>query len=93
VLHKYRDDCFLSALAYYPRSQQVLGQQINKTFLNAWSYDSQETELRVSLTETLTALKVTADGHYLLGGGATGNLYFWELPSGILIRKKAVHSG
>lgn len=42
VLHKYRDDCFLSSLAYYTRSQQILGQQINKTFVNVWSYDSQE---------------------------------------------------
>ena len=92
VLHKYRDDCFLSSLAYYPRSQQILGQQVNKTFVNVWSYDSQEAELRVSMNETMTALLVSQDNHYLIGGGITGNLYVWELPNGILIKKKMVHS-
>lgn len=76
-MHKYRDDCFLSSLAYYPRSQQILGQQVNKTFLNVWSYDSQEAELRVSMNETMTSLLVSEDNHYLIGGGVTGNLYVW----------------
>lgn len=44
------------------------------------------------MTETLTSLAVSTDAHYLLAGGATGNLYFWELPSGMLIKKKLVHS-
>lgn len=35
---------------------------------------------------------MSRDTHYMMGGGATGNLYFWELPSGLLVRKKAVHS-
>lgn len=91
-MHKYRDDCFLSGLAYYPRSQQLLGQQLSKTFLSVWCYDAQEAELRVSMAETMTALLVSADGHYLIGGGVTGNLYVWELPNGILIKKKMVHA-
>jgi hypothetical protein len=91
-VHKYRDETFLSALAYYPRSQQLLAQQINKSFLTVWSHDSQEADLRISLAEALTSLVVSADGHYLLGGAVTGNLYFWELPSGLLVRKKLVHA-
>jgi WD40 repeat protein len=92
VLHKYRDDCHLSNLAYYPRSQQILGQQNNKTFVNVWSYDSQEAEIRISMNETMMVLQVSKDSHYLIGGGITGNVYFWELPNGILIKKKMVHS-
>ena len=48
--------------------------------------------MRVSLAESLSSFTVSSDGHYLLGGAVTGNLYFWELPSGLLIRKKVVHA-
>jgi hypothetical protein len=44
------------------------------------------------MNETMTALLVLKDSHFLIGGGITGNVYFWELPNGILIKKKMVHS-
>jgi hypothetical protein len=69
-----------------------LAQQINKTFVTVWGHDSQEAVLRISLTESLSCMLVSADGHYLLGGAVSGNLYFWELPSGLLLRKKLLHA-
>lgn len=40
----------------------------------------------------MTSIILTRDGHFIIGGGETGNLYFWEMPNGILIKKKNIHS-
>jgi hypothetical protein len=39
----------------------------------------------------MTVLSITPDGHFLIGGSITGNLYYWELPTGILLKKKSLH--
>jgi WD40 repeat protein len=41
----------------------------------------------------ITCLQISTDKNILFGGSNTGNLYIWELPSGILIRKVSIHSG
>lgn len=73
VLHKYREECpLLGSKLYCPLSQQVVGQQSGRTFLSVWSWDAHEAEMKISMTETLSALALSADGHFLMGGSATG---------------------
>lgn len=43
VLHKYRTQENISPpLAYHQHSQQIICQQINKTFISVWNWDAQE---------------------------------------------------
>lgn len=73
VAHKYRDDAhILPSLAYYQPSQQLIAPQLNKTFVTVWNADAQEAELKISLSEGMTVLQVSQDGHYLFGGSSTG---------------------
>jgi WD40 repeat protein len=41
----------------------------------------------------ITYLLVSRDGTVLFAGSHAGNLYVWELPTGILIKKTSCHSG
>ena len=42
VMHKYRtQELIAPPLAYHSYSQQVVGQQVNKTFVSVWNWDGQ----------------------------------------------------
>ena len=75
VLHKYRTQEMLTHIAYHQHSQQILAQQLDKTFISLWNWDSQEVEIKMSLSETMSTLKMSGDSHYLLGGSSTGSNY------------------
>lgn len=94
VLLKYHDDALLlPMLAHYKPAQQILGMQLDKTFITVWSGEAQVPELKISLAEAMSCLKVSSDSRLLYGGSASGNLHLWELPSGLLLRKRNVHAG
>jgi hypothetical protein len=72
-LHKYRtQELVMPHHVYYQQAQQVVAQQVGKTFVSVWNWDSQEVELKISMTEIMTAFALSEDGHYLYGGGSTG---------------------
>ena len=71
-MHKYHTVEHLASPQYYPHAQQIIAQQTNKTFLSLFNWDSQEVELKISMTESMTVLRFSTDGHYLYGGSQTG---------------------
>lgn len=94
VLTKYHSEPAMSkALAYYPNSNQFLTSFNNKTFITVWSSDCQEPLNKVSTVDMITFMKVSKDKNILFAGSHNGNLYIWEIPTGILIRKASVHGG
>ena len=94
VLTKYHSEPGMSkALAYYPNSNQFLTSFNNKTFITVWSSDSQEPLSKISSVDMITFMTVSKDKNILFAGSQNGNLYIWELPTGILVRKASIHSG
>jgi len=65
----------LPNVTYHIHSQQLIAQQNNKTFISLWNWDSQEPEIKMSLTETMSALSITPDGHFLIGGSTSGKKF------------------
>ena len=94
VVTKYHSEPSMSkALTYYPHSNQFLTSFNNKTFISVWSTDSQEPLSKISTVEMVAFMTLSNDKNVLFAGSQNGNLYIWELPTGILIRKASVHSG
>jgi len=94
VQTKYHSEPSISkTLAYYPNSNQFLTSYNNKTFITVWSTDCQESLNKVSTVDMITFMSVSKDKNILFAGSQNGNLFIWELPTRILIRKVSVHSG
>lgn len=73
VLHKYRtQEHLMSHIVYYQQAQQIVAQQVGKTFVSVWNWDAQEVDIKISLVELMTAFCLSKDGHYLYGGSSTG---------------------
>lgn len=73
ITHKYRDDtCVVPGFTYSPLSQQIIAPQISKSFISVWSWNGLETDLKISMSETLSVLHTSSDGHFLYGGSLTG---------------------
>jgi hypothetical protein len=73
ITHKYRDDtCVIPGFTYCPLSQQIIAPQISKSFISVWSWDALETELKISMSEILSVVHTSSDGHFLYGGSVTG---------------------
>jgi hypothetical protein len=76
-MHKYRTQELIALpLSFHKHSQQIIGQQVNKTFSSIWNWDGQEVEMKISMTEAMASFKFSEDGHFLFGGGSTGKLEF-----------------
>jgi pre-rRNA-processing protein IPI3 len=41
--------------------------------------------------EPITPLASTGDGHFIVGGGASGRVYVWEVSTGRLLRSWPAH--
>ena len=41
--------------------------------------------------EPIAAVACSLDGNYCAGGGQSGNIYVWEVPSGRLLRSWPAH--
>lgn len=51
VLHKYRtQEPIEPHHVYHQHSQQILAQQVGKTFMSVWNWEAQEVELKMSMT-------------------------------------------
>jgi len=85
-------DVVVAPVAYSSQTEQVIAAQAVKTIVNVWNTDQEAPSFKASLSEKLTCLQVDPSETVLLGGGESGTLYVWELPSGLLLRKFPAHN-
>lgn len=60
--------------------------QPGKASLHVFGWRRDQPHSRCSLPEKLTTIAASADGAFMIGGGATGRLYLWEVPNGAMLR-------
>ncbi|KAJ6826824.1 protein ROOT INITIATION DEFECTIVE 3 isoform X1 [Iris pallida] len=56
-----------------------------------WSLDRPQVEVRSFPAEPIGPLVSDSDGAYVIGGGASGSIYLWEVASGKLLNKWHAH--
>ncbi|WCJ35436.1 Transducin/WD40 repeat-like superfamily protein [Euphorbia peplus] len=56
-----------------------------------WSWSKPQVEVKSFPEEPIKPLVANSEGTYLVGGGVSGNLYFWEVASGRLLKKWRAH--
>jgi len=60
--------------------------QPGKASLHVFGWRRDQPHLRCSLPEKLTTVAVSPCGAFMIGGGATGRIYLWEVPNGAMLR-------
>jgi pre-rRNA-processing protein IPI3 len=65
--------------------------QPSKASLHVFGWRRDQPHVRCALPEKLTAIAASADGAFMLGGGAGGRVYLWEVPNGAMLRTWEAH--
>ncbi|CAF1925949.1 unnamed protein product [Brassica oleracea var. botrytis] len=52
-----------------------------------WSWNKPQAEVKSFPLESITALAANMEGTYIVGGGASGDIFLWEVSSGKLLKK------
>ncbi|KAF8104869.1 hypothetical protein N665_0166s0053 [Sinapis alba] len=52
-----------------------------------WSWNKPQVEVKSFPVESITALVANSEGSYIVGGGASGDIFLWEVASGKLLKK------
>ncbi|CAI0558643.1 unnamed protein product [Linum tenue] len=55
------------------------------------SLSKRQAEVKSFLGEPIKPIAATSDGTYLVGGGISGNIYLWEVPTGRLLQQWHAH--
>ncbi|GLJ22112.1 hypothetical protein SUGI_0414900 [Cryptomeria japonica] len=75
----------------------IAASQMHKTFsitaapICFWTWGNPQIHNRIFPLEQIGPLACTRNGVYLLGGGISGQIHIWELPTGRLIRSWHAH--
>ncbi|XP_078171355.1 protein ROOT INITIATION DEFECTIVE 3-like [Carex rostrata] len=56
-----------------------------------WSWDKPQFGVKSFPAEPIGPLTANSEGTYLIGGGSSGSIYFWEVASGKLLNKWHAH--
>ncbi|PKI48028.1 protein ROOT INITIATION DEFECTIVE 3 [Punica granatum] len=56
-----------------------------------WSWDKPQVEVKSFPAEPIKPLTANSEGTYLLGGGASGEIYLWEVATGKLLKHWRAH--
>nr|GLL18249.1 protein ROOT INITIATION DEFECTIVE 3 [Ipomoea trifida] len=56
-----------------------------------WSWNKPQVEVKSFPAEPITPLVSNADGSFIAGGGASGDIYLWQVASGRLLKKWHAH--
>jgi pre-rRNA-processing protein IPI3 len=90
TLVSYRPAASEGSLATVGRELFVVPQP-SKASLHVFGWRKDQPHVRCALPEKLTAVAVSADGAFLLGGGGGGRVYLWEVPNGAMLRTWEAH--
>ncbi|PSS35841.1 Protein ROOT INITIATION DEFECTIVE like, partial [Actinidia chinensis var. chinensis] len=56
-----------------------------------WSWNKPQVEVKSFPAEPINPLASNSDGTYIVGGGASGDIYLWEVATGRLLKKWHAH--
>ncbi|XP_022768749.1 protein ROOT INITIATION DEFECTIVE 3 isoform X3 [Durio zibethinus] len=56
-----------------------------------WSWFKPQAEVKSFPAEPIKPLAANSEGSYIVGGGSSGDIYFWEVATGRLLRKWHAH--
>ncbi|CAF2110506.1 hypothetical protein HID58_081777 [Brassica napus] len=56
-----------------------------------WSWNKPQAEVKSFPVESITALTANSEGTYIVGGGASGDIFIWEVATGKLLKKWHAH--
>ncbi|KAH6812273.1 Transducin/WD40 repeat-like superfamily protein [Perilla frutescens var. frutescens] len=56
-----------------------------------WLWNKPEIEVRSFLAEAIRPIACNSQGTYIVGGGIFGDIYFWEVANGKLLKKWHAH--
>ncbi|KAL5705073.1 hypothetical protein ACHQM5_023419 [Ranunculus cassubicifolius] len=56
-----------------------------------WSWNKPTAEVKSFPAEPISPLVSNSDGTYIIGGGSLGDIYFWEVASGNMLKKWHAH--
>ncbi|CAN7110662.1 unnamed protein product [Brassica rapa subsp. narinosa] len=56
-----------------------------------WSWNKPQVEVKSFPVESVKALAANSEGTYIVGGGASGDIFLWEVASGKLLKKWHAH--
>ncbi|XP_071721734.1 protein ROOT INITIATION DEFECTIVE 3-like [Rutidosis leptorrhynchoides] len=59
--------------------------------ISYWSWSKPQVDVKSFPSETIKPLAANSEGTYIAGGGSSGNIYFWEVATGRLLKKWNAH--
>ncbi|KAK9697896.1 hypothetical protein RND81_08G068000 [Saponaria officinalis] len=72
-------------------SSQLCDSSASSASLLYWSWHKPQPEVKSFPAEPINPLVSNREGTYLIGGGASGNIYVWEVHTGKLLKKWHAH--
>ncbi|KAL6572456.1 hypothetical protein OROMI_013414 [Orobanche minor] len=76
--------CFLA-------SSQIRDRKSSSGSIFYWSWNKPQVEVRSFPAEPIKPLVSNSQGTYIAGGGISGDIYFWEVATGKLLKKWHAH--
>ncbi|KAL6552685.1 hypothetical protein OROHE_008049 [Orobanche hederae] len=76
--------CFLA-------SSQIRDRKSSSGSIFYWSWNKPQVEVRSFPAEPIKPLVSNSQGTYIAGGGMSGDIYFWEVATGKLLKKWHAH--
>ncbi|CAK7347530.1 unnamed protein product [Dovyalis caffra] len=72
-------------------SSQLQDSKASSGSILYWSWSRPQVEVKCFPEEPIKPLAANSEGTYLVGGGLSGNIYFWEVATGRLLKKWRAH--
>ncbi|KAK6160688.1 hypothetical protein DH2020_004069 [Rehmannia glutinosa] len=72
-------------------SSQLRDRKSSSGSILYWSWNKPQVEVRSFPAEPIKALVSNSQGTYIAGGGVSGDIYFWEVATGKLLKKWHAH--
>ncbi|KAK4687330.1 pre-rRNA-processing protein IPI3, partial [Tremellales sp. Uapishka_1] len=69
----------------------LMAVQEGKALVNIWAWQKDQQHLKLHLPEKLSCFSVSPNGCWAAGGSSTGQIYLWELASGLLLSSFTAH--
>ncbi|CAK9786838.1 WD40 repeat-like protein [Cutaneotrichosporon oleaginosum] len=84
-----------NCLAYVPSRNGLGGTvwavQEGKAIVGVWAWQKDQQHLKCHLPERLSCLSISPNGVWVAGGSPNGQVYLWEIASGLLLASWSAH--
>ncbi|ORY26263.1 WD40-repeat-containing domain protein [Naematelia encephala] len=84
-----------NCVTYVPSSDSrggsIFASQEGKALVHVWAWQKDQLSLKLHLPEKLTCFVVSPNGCWAAGGSGSGQIYLWEISSGLLVASITAH--